>query len=199
MRLLGFVCACLAGVCLGVEPVGEWMALPAPQKQGGMPLMEALAARKTNRQNRGPAPTLAQLSDLLWAANGVSRPDGRRTAPSAMNRQEIQLAVLTADGLYQYDPAAHDVLWQPVGEAFEEVRAGASALVIFYYDSAEQSREYALIDTGFVGQNIYLLCASKGWSCAFLGAFNRRLFAAALECEEAEVLFAQRVGLPAAE
>lgn len=198
MRLLGFVCACLAGVCLAGEAEKTWVALPAPQKQGGMPLMEALAARRTNRQNRGPAPTLEQLSDLLWAANGVSRPDGRRTAPSAMNRQEIQLAVLTADGLYQYDPEAHGVLLQPVGAAFEEVRAGASAFVVFYYDSAEQSHEYALIDMGFVGQNIYLLCASKGWNCAFLGVFNRRLFAEALGCEESEVLFAQRVGLPAA-
>ena len=80
------------------------MKLPAPQKTGGMPLMEALSKRATNR-SLDPARSLSdqQLSNLLWAAWGINRPDGRRTAASAMNRQEIDLYLVGRKAAYLYD------------------------------------------------------------------------------------------------
>ena len=65
--------------------------LPAPQKTGGLPLMEALAARSSNRAFSSRDLEPQQLSNLLWAAFGINRDDGRRTAPSAMNRREVDL------------------------------------------------------------------------------------------------------------
>ena len=83
------------------------IALPKPKIQGGKPLLDALSERKTLR-NFGPAPLPPQtLSNLLWAAFGVNRPDGKRTAPSAMNIQDIDIYVFLPEGVYVYDAAAH--------------------------------------------------------------------------------------------
>ena len=74
--------------------IGQTLELPAPQKTGGMPLMEALAKRATVRSFDTTDISMQQLSNLLWASFGVNRPDGRRTAPSANNKQEIDIYVL---------------------------------------------------------------------------------------------------------
>lgn len=191
MMLFFLTCCMTLPLC-----AGEAIALPEPQKSGGMPLMEALAARKSNRRTRGAAPTPQQLSDLLWAANGVNRADGKRTAPSAMNRQEIELAVLTEAGFFTYDPAANTLTPVACGETITAQRRGASAVVVMYYKADAQSRENALSDVGFVGQNLYLVCAANGWATVFTGAFDRNACAEALGREEAEILYAQRIGIP---
>jgi hypothetical protein len=81
--------------------------LPAPQIAGGKPLMEALKPRSTSRAF-APDPLPPQtLSNLLWAAWGVNRPDGKRTAPSARNRQEIDVVVVLPQGAYVYDAAGN--------------------------------------------------------------------------------------------
>ena len=93
-----------AGVC-AQEP--QTVPLPKPQITGGKPLMEALNERMTRREF-GPERLPQQvLSNLLWAAFGINRPDGRRTAPSASNMQEIELYAVMADGVYLYDAKAH--------------------------------------------------------------------------------------------
>jgi len=187
----------LAGIGMTVFPAcaARTVTLPEPSKLGGMPLMEALAARKTDRRTEGPAPTPQQLSDLLWAANGVSRPDGKRTAPSAMNRQEIELAVLTAAGLSVYDPKMNTLAPVETQVDFADQLRGASALVVLYYSEEKQTRESALVDAGFVGQNLYLLCTSKGWPSVFMGSVNRGKFAEALGRSEKEILFIHRLGV----
>lgn len=187
--------ALLLAVGVALPAMAEDIQLPAPNKTGGMPLMEALAARKSDRRTAGAKPTPQQLSDLLWAANGVSRADGKRTAPSAMNKQEIELAVLTADGLYAYDPEANTLRETPVCVDLSDQLRGASALVVLHYGSAKQTRENALTDVGFVGQNLYLFCASKGWANVFLGTVDRAKFATALDCGEQEILYVHRIGI----
>lgn len=181
-------------LCVALPAAAE-LALPAPAKTGGMPLAEALAARKSDRRTVGAKPTPQQLSDLLWAANGVTRADGKRTAPSAMNRQEIELAVLTADGLYVYDPVANTLAETPACVDLSDQLRGASALVVLFYNAAKQTRENALTDAGFVGQNLYLHCTSKGWASVFLGTIDRGKLATALDRSEREILFAHRVGI----
>jgi len=102
-RLLAFL--------LALSTVGGLFAadidLPAPQKTGGMPLMEALARRATGRAFDARELSTQQLANLLWAGFGVNRPDGRRTAPSASNMQEIEIYVLLPTGAYVYDAAKH--------------------------------------------------------------------------------------------
>ncbi len=79
------------------------IALPAPQKKGGMPLMEAISKRRSDREFASTELPLPTLFNLLWAAYGVNRPEGRRTAPSALNAQEVDLYVALPSGGYCYN------------------------------------------------------------------------------------------------
>lgn len=110
--------SCLAGLLLGallLGPVFSWgqpqdlktIKLNEPNKTRGLPVMEAFALRASVREWSNMNLSLQDLSDLLWAANGVNRPDGRRTAPSAMNAQDVDIYVFMKDGAYLYDAAAH--------------------------------------------------------------------------------------------
>src|SRR5664279_3892348 len=83
------------------------IALPTPDKAGGMPLMEAIGKRRSDREFASRELQLSMLSSLLWAANGVNRAGGGRTAPSAMNAQEIDVYVALPSGAYLYDAAAN--------------------------------------------------------------------------------------------
>jgi nitroreductase len=169
--------------------------LPAPEKQGGMPLLDALSERKSNRRTQGEKPTLQQISNVLWAANGITRPDGKRTAPSAMNRQEIEINVLTADGLYEWDEEDNTLDREDTTEDLTDQLSSASMMLIFTYDKDDQTPEYAQVDCGFVGQNVYLYCTSQKWNCVFLGSIDRKKLARALDCDVDEVLYGMRIGI----
>lgn len=186
----------LLALCAVLPLAAETLTLPAPRKTGGMPLAEALNARRTERKFPDAVnPTPQQLADLLWAANGVTRPDGKRTAPSARNCQEIELAVATADGVFTYDAKANTLTRVETDDTLDTLRGDASVYLILYYDRDAQKRESAVVDAGFVGQNVYLWCASEGWGTVFLGTVDRRRVAAVLGCGEDEVLYAQKIGI----
>jgi nitroreductase len=95
-----------------IAQTASTITLPAPQKTGGAPLMDTLARRATSRAFDADAPDLTpqQLSNLLWAAFGINRPDGKRTAPSALNFQEVDIYVLLRQGAFLYDAAKHTLL-----------------------------------------------------------------------------------------
>lgn len=153
----------------------ESIQLPEPDKKGSMPLAQALAGRKTIRKYSARDLSRRQLSDLLWAANGVSRPDGKRTAPTAANRQELELYVLTAKGAWHYQPMTH----QLKKITSEDLRAWAGRfkapvyLVIAADMKKAASDHYASMDTGYVSQNIYLHCAANGMGTCAIGSFAR--------------------------
>ena len=106
-----------AGPARAVSADGARMDLPAPDKKGGMPLMQALAERHSSKSGYTGAPLSAQeLSNLLWATWGVNRPDGRRTAPSAMNRQEVTIYVVRENGVWRYDAAQHALIRELSGD-----------------------------------------------------------------------------------
>lgn len=194
MKKMLLVCGLIGLMGLPLT-AAEAIALPSPDKQGGMPLMEALNARKTSRRTKGDAPTMQQLANVLWAANGVSRADGKRTAPSAMNRQEIEIAVLTAEGLFTWSPKDNTLTHVETAVDLADQLNSASILLIFTYDKTVQPAAYAQVDCGFVGQNVYLYCTSAGWDGVFLGSINRKKLAQALGCDEAEVLHGMRIGV----
>jgi nitroreductase len=172
MKRPGFTVAALlvAAGALAQAPV----ELPAPRMSGGMPLMEALAKRATSREFDGRDLPPDHLANLLWAGFGVNRPDGKRTAPSSMNKQEMEIYVLLKTGAYVYDAAKHrltPVLGEDVralGGRQEFVR-DAPVTLVYVADLAKmqdapaaQKNETAAIDTGFISQNVYLYCASEG-------------------------------------
>jgi SagB-type dehydrogenase family enzyme len=188
----------------------EAIRLPQPKTDGGRPLMEVLKDRHSSRQfgvEKLPAQT---LSNLLWAAFGVNRPDGRRTAPSARNWQEIDVYVATADGAYLYDPKAHalaEVTSSDVraSTGTQDFVATAPANLIYVADysklgnaPAEERELFTAIDAGFIGQNVYLFCASEGLVTVVRGLIDRPALARVLKLRaDQRILLAQSVGYPA--
>lgn len=178
------------------------IALPKPEISGGMPLMQALAARKTTRSFADKPLTPQMLSNLLWAAFGVNRtrdvkPGLGRTAPSAMNKQEVQLDVVLAEGVYVYD--AEQNLLRPViaGDvrgAIGPAPAAHAAVTIVYVAPAKL--DYAQVDTGFIGQDVYLFAASEGLNAWFYAVHAQEVAAKLGLSSDKAVLYAQSVGYP---
>ena len=197
---------------LGVAGIAraEAIKLPPPKTAGGMSLLEALKLRQSQRAF-SPQPLSEQtLSTLLWAACGVNRTDsGKRTAPTAVNWQEIDVYVAKADGLFRYDAKAHAL--QPVLSEDIRARAGkqdfmktAPAVLIYVSDCAkitgpakEQQDFFSATDTGFVSQNVYLCCAAEGLATVVVAWVDKPALAAAMKLRpEQKVILCQPVGYP---
>jgi nitroreductase len=194
------------------EPKGE-IDLPAPRTEGGRPLMAALKQRQTTRAY-SPKPLPAQvLSDLLWAAWGINRPEsGKRTAPSALNWQEIDMYVVLPEGSYIYDAKAHSLRLVVPGDLRAQTGTQAFAAtaplnLVFAADVTRMKGAppalqefYYAADTGFISQNVYLFCASEGLGTVVRGLVDRETLAKALNLpEHCKIVFAQSVGYPATE
>ncbi|MBU0715195.1 MAG: SagB/ThcOx family dehydrogenase [Verrucomicrobia bacterium] len=198
----------LAGAAEPLKPV----VLPAPQMDKGRPLMQVLKDRQSRRDiSPDKKLSLQELSNLLWAACGVNRPDsGKRTAPTASNRQEIDVYLATAEGMFLYDVKGHKL--EPVLQEDVRKAAGKQAFVqtapvvlIFVVDEARMGRRsesdkvfYAATDTGFVSQNVYLYCASEGLATVVIGMVDKPALAAKMKLRpEQKVVLTQPVGYPA--
>ncbi len=182
--------------------------LPRPQVTGGKALMEALSARRSVREMKPDKLPPQTLSNLVWAGFGINRPaDGRRTAPSAMNSQEIDMYVALPEGLYLYEP--QDNRLKPVLRADLREKTGqpyskdASVVLIFVADlprlakaKADVRTFYAAFDGGCISQNVYLYCASEGLATVVYD-LNRAALAKAMELKpEQYIIMAQAVGVP---
>lgn len=160
---------CFLFICAGAaqaQPLAP-VALLAPDKTRGKAVMQALSERKSTRQFAPDKLTLRDLSDLLWAANGVNRPDGKRTAPSALNRQDIDVYAAFEDGAYRYDAGSHTLM--PVTQ--QDVRPVKEAPVVLLL-VAKEDTAYAPIDAGIVAQNIYLFCSGVGLATVTRGQMD---------------------------
>lgn len=183
--------------------------LPKPQTEGGMPLMQALKARKTSREYAPDRLSEQVLSNLLWAACGINRPDGKRTAPTAMNLQEIDVYVALEEGLYFYDAAAHS-LKMILKDDIREVTGpqpfvkDAPVNLVFVSDYAKMTRArdedklfYSATDAAYVSQNVYLFCASEGLATVVRGYVNKPALEKKMGLRpEQKVILAQTVGYP---
>ena len=180
--------------------------LIAPETKGGMPLMDALSNRKTNRDFTQDELTPQQLSNLLWAAAGVNRPDGRRTSPTARNAQQIEIYLLNKQGAYLYVPKDHSLKLIASGDhrkkgASQERFQECPLMLIFVanYDKmegfSEEARElYAGTDTGNISQNVYLYCASEGLATCALGSIHREELKTLLQFN-GKAMLGQSVGI----
>ena len=182
------------------------IVLPTPQTSGGKPLMQVLKERKSVRDFGPELLSRQTLSNLLWAAWGINREDGRRTAPSASNRQEIDVYAIMADGAYIYDAKANAL--KPVVQADMRKYAGTQAYVadaplnlVYVADTAKLGGDdaprmaTANADTGFISQNVYLFCASEGLGTVVRASVNRADLGKALSLRaEQRITLAQSVG-----
>ena len=195
----------------GPEPI----ALPKPQTEGGKPLMQALRERKTTREIAPDPLPVQTLSNLLWAAFGVNRAEGPmgrpgRTAPSAMNLQEIEIYVALPQGVYRYDAVPHRL--EPV--LGEDIRAktgrrpavGQAPVTLIYVTDLskfakvpqpEMQIGFTSADVGFIGQNVYLFCASEGLASWFHTPDREALGKVLGLKDQQRVLYAHTVGYPA--
>ena len=203
--LLGLASLLWTVPALGAQELKP-IQLPKPQVTGGMPLMQALAQRQTTRAFVDKPLPMQTLSNLLLAAFGVNRPRNvkpglGRTAPSAMNKQEIELYVVLAQGVYVYE--AETNLLRPVAAGDLRAKMGAppagqAAVTLVYV--ADAKLNYAQVDTGFIGQNVYLFAASEGlnaWFYALHGQQDAAAVGAALKLPEGKSpLYGQSVGYP---
>ncbi len=184
--------------------------LPAPHVEGGRPLMQVLKDRRSSRSFSPEKLSHQVLSDLLWAAFGINRQDsGKRTAPSAVNRQEIDIYVAAADGLYLYDAKSQSlrvILPEDIraltGE--QDFVAEAPVNLIYVADfsrmgtaSKEEKELYSAADTGFISQNVYLYCASERLATVVRASIDRQTLAKAMNLRpDQKIILAQSVGRP---
>ena len=202
----------VAGIVAGAV-FAQNISLPAPQKSGGQPLLDALSKRVTSRAfdaSRDLSPP--QLSTLLWAAFGINRPDGKRTAPSAMNHQETDIYVLLKSGVYVYNAASNRLDQVSAEDArasggTQDFVKDAPVTLVFVADLAKMGsapREAKLntanVDTGYISQNVYLYCASEGLATGARGWVDRATLAPKLKLRpDQAIMLAQSVGYPKAQ
>jgi len=184
--------------------------LPAPQMEGGKPLMQALRERHSSREFSPEKLPPQVLSNLLWAAFGINRPaTGKRTAPSALNWQEIDVYVATADGLYVYDAKGNKL--NPILAGDVRSAAGTQSYVkdaplnlVYIADMsktgngpAEEKSMYTAVDAGVIAQNVYLFCASEGLAVVVRGGVDRVAASRVFKLRpEQKIILAQTVGYP---
>ena len=195
---------------LAAEQQLKSLQLPAPQTDSGRPLMQVLKDRSTSRSFSTRKLPPQVLSNLLWAAFGFNRPEsGHRTAPSAMDRQEIDIYVATAEGLYVYEAKTH--VLQPVIAGDIRAMTGRQPFVadapvnlVYVADlgrmgkaSKEEQDLYSAADTGFISENVYLFCASEGLATVVRGSIDRETLAKAMRLRpDQKIILAQTVGYP---
>lgn len=187
-----------------------------PDTKGGKPLMQCLKDRRTDRSFSARKLPVEVLSNLLWAACGVNRAEsGKRTAPSASNRQEISVYSVMEEGLFLYNAKTHvlepvlkndlrrntTVFLQPekssVDRAPLQLIYVADYSRMSFYTNDEEKKFYSAADTGFIAQNVYLYCASFGLSTVVRGMVDRDTLAKDMKLgNRQKVLLVQAVGYP---
>lgn len=216
MTRRAFVPTAVALVLVLAAPHAGWsqdlapITLPAPVTDGGKPLMSVLKARASAREYASDPLPQQTLSNLLWAAWGVNRPDGRRTAPSASNRQEIDIYVTLPAGAYLWDAQAN--LLKPVaagdhraGTGMQPFPGTAALNLVYVADLSKLSRpatdSQAMLnvgaDAGFIAENVYLFCTSEGLATVVRAMIPKEALAKTLKLRDTQVIvLAQTVGFP---
>jgi nitroreductase len=212
LLVIGFLFSFL-GANFAQAQEAEVIKLPEPQTDGGMPLMQALKLRQSTRGNFGPDTKLPMqlISNLLWAANGVNRPDGKRTAPSAIDWRNIDIYVTTADGLFLYDADQHSlkVLHRKDVRAvagLQDFVKTAPLNLIYVADLSKakgfggkgeimpEAETWSFAGVGAIFQNVYLFCASEGLACIVRAMVDKDAIVKELKLRpDQKVLLAQTV------
>lgn len=193
------------------------VALPAPRQTGGMPLLTALKTRRSVRSFASQPLPQQLLSDLLWAAFGVNRKEeGKRTAPSSYNWQDISLYVFTPEGVWIYQAEPHALKLVKKGDhrklaGMQSYVWEAPLSIVYVSDFSKMKQgeqtfpdDYKLliagIDAGHISQNVYLFCASEGLGVVARASVDAKAFAEAFHLPpEQRAILGQTIGYPAQE
>lgn len=204
-KMKNFVCAMMAACSVLGASAQDLKEIPlnAPSKQCGTDMMAAFANRQSCRSYAAKELSLQQLSDLLWAANGVNRPEkGMRTAPSAVNYQDIDIYVCTAKGAYLYDAKANRLVPVTAEDLRKDVAGGqdfaaaAPVSLVLVSDLSKmrggdtpQNRMLGAMDAGIVSQNVSIACAGLGLATVPRASMDRVSLARKLKLKAAQEPF----------
>jgi hypothetical protein len=212
--LIATLASCAFAMVFVLSAFGQEMKpiqLPEPKLDSNKSLAQALKDRKTSREYSGDKLPEQTLSNLLWAAWGINRPDsGKRTAPSAVNWQETDLYVSTTQGMYLYDPKGNALIPVVPGDiralTYTQVDRFKDAPTNLVYVAdfqkmgdrkEEEKMVVAGMDTAFIAENVYLYCASENLPTCFRVSIDREKLGQALKLRPTQkIMGAQSVGLP---
>ena len=196
---------------LGLLSLAAASPLPAPALEDG--LGKALQNRQTIRNFTGKPLPAQQLSQLLWAAYGVNRPDGKLTVPAALNRHAFSLYVLTQDGASLYLPKEHRLdqvspkTLLPLADGSGRLGPAAGTAILLVGNAKvfddlgatpEKAAFYLGVEAGAICQDIYLYCAAQGLGTVCCGSLQADALAKALQLPQGQVPFLTMVvGFPA--
>jgi len=214
MKYLLITALLIISTAIPAQSAQEIIELPAPETTGGGLLMEVLNNRQTTREfNSEEELSLQTISNLLWAAYGVNRPEtGRRTAPSALDMRETDIYMATSEGLFLFDPEEH-CLYKVLSDDIREFTgiqdftqtAPVNLIYALNFDRVPEMAEehiefYAAADVGFISQNVYLFCASEGLVTAVLAWIDLEVLTEKMDLpSSSRVLLSQPVGYPVQE
>jgi len=182
-------------------------ALVPPRKEAGRPLMSVLQDRRSTREYSARGLSSQHLSEVLWAAYGITRASGERTAPYWRHIMVLDVYAVMADGAWLYDAANHALLPHLAEDlrgltGLQDFAACAPLELVYVVHGermgdigAEERRLYGCVDAAFAGENVYLYCASEGLASVFRGAVDTKKLGDALKLPAGQfVAFAQTVG-----
>lgn len=189
---------CLLALPAWAETVSKM--LPAPDVKGGQPLMQTLKNRHSGKVFADKAIDDQTLSEILWAAWGINRSEGKRTVPTSMNTQNMRVYAVMADGAWIYD-ANKNKLVQVSSEDLRPLLAKQSyaekaPLFLVYATNGSGEAVTSAMHAGSMYQNVGLYSASKGLNNVVRGYFDKKELAKALKIEEADIIISQVIGWP---
>jgi SagB-type dehydrogenase family enzyme len=209
MRLYGLL---ILSLLFNIPVIAQSKSVPLPQpaRTGGMPLMEALDKRCSTREFVSQELSEQTLSNLLWAAWGINREGSdKHTAPSSNNKQEIDIYVVKANGVFKYIPKGHalEAVSDKDFRSFcgnQDFVALAPLNLIYVADlSRTDQKDFSIeplasySNVGFIAQNVYLFCASEGLGTVVRGWVNKEVLQDKLQLLPVQkIILAQTVGYP---
>ena len=193
----------------------ENIRLPEPEKSGGMSLLEALTLRRTEREFGDKDFNIQELSNLLYSAGGVNRPEGLLVYPVGMGVQDTRIYVIMREGVYEYNPQAHSLEQTDYGDhraecnSHSDFAGKASVNLVYVHDmdawqGSNMPREVAVTmgkyHTGAIMQNVYLFAASQNWNCCVQGSFDNAKLRELLKLKDNQTItLIQSVGVKPAD
>lgn len=205
LRTLGIVCTMIICNLMSLTAQAEdIIKLPAANKTGGKPLMQALNSRQSNKQFSTKSIDEQTLANILWAAVGVNRENGKLTIPTAMNHQDIEVYVVRADGIWLYDVKEHLLRNISTEDArpmvAKQAYAAKAPLALLYVTNNNETpnMQYAAMHAGSAYQNVGLYCASAGLANVVRSSIDKRKLSKAMQLAVTKsIIISQSIGWPA--
>ena len=198
----------IALLLCSVSAYADNIRLPDPEKSGGMSLLEALTLRHTAREFGDSEFNIQELSNLLYSAGGINRPEGKLVYPVGMDVHDMKIYAVMRDGVYEYDAQSHSleqIEYDDYRAGLSEYRDKASVNLIYVHDMdawkdkpeipKEAIVQMGMYHTGAIMQNVYLFAASQNWNCVVQGTFDNSKLRELLKLNENQrITLMQSVG-----